>query len=68
MAITDFKDGHQLPQAPKEPLKHAPAGWLETLAQSDEDIAAGRVVPIDDVLKELDDMIVSMDATPAPKP
>jgi len=45
------------PDRPRKPLKEAPANWAETLLESDEDIAAGRVVPVDDVLKELDDMI-----------
>jgi len=56
MAMMNIKDGARL-KRPRKPLKEAPATWLETLFESDEDIAAGRVVPVDDVLKELDDMI-----------
>jgi hypothetical protein len=48
--------------------KKAPADWAETLRESDQDIASGRVVPIDDVLKELDEVIAGMEPSPALKP
>ena len=37
--------------------KHAPAGWLEALAESEAELAAGLTVPMEDVLRELDNAI-----------
>lgn len=68
MAIMNFDAGQGVRQASLDALKDAPAGWLETLQESDEDIAAGQVVPVDEILKELDKMIAGMDTNPASKP
>jgi predicted transcriptional regulator len=37
--------------------KKAPAGWLEALAESEADLAAGRTVPLEKVLHDLDESI-----------
>jgi hypothetical protein len=44
--------------------KHAPAGWLEALAESEAELAAGKTVPMDAVLRELDDAIDRLTAKP----
>jgi predicted transcriptional regulator len=68
MAIVNSDHGSSVRQAAGNASKKAPASWVETLRQSDEDIAAGRVVPVDDVLNELDDMIAGMDMSASLKP
>jgi predicted transcriptional regulator len=68
MAIRKLDDSHAFRQLTQKASKKAPVSWVETLRESDEDIAAGRVVPIDDVLKELDEMIASMEPSPSSKP
>jgi hypothetical protein len=34
--------------------KHAPAGWLEALAESEAELAAGQTIPMDVVLGQID--------------
>ena len=41
---------------------HAPAGWLEILAESDADIDAGRIVPGEVVRQDLLDSLARMRA------
>ena len=40
-------------ETPTRPI--APAGWLEALAESEADLAAGRIVPGDEVMRDLTD-------------
>jgi hypothetical protein len=47
--------------------KQAPAGWLEALAISEAELAAGLTVPMDEVLQELDDSIRGLEAMKAPR-
>jgi hypothetical protein len=42
--------------------KHAPAGWLEALAESEAELAAGLTVPMEAVLRDLDDAIDHLQA------
>jgi hypothetical protein len=46
----------------------APAGWLEALAESDADLAAGRIVPGDVVLRNLKDGLARLEAKDAARP
>jgi DNA recombination-dependent growth factor C len=46
----------------------APAGRLEALAESDADLAAGRIVPGDVVMRELRDSLARLEAKKAAKP
>ncbi len=39
-----------------------PAGWLEALAESEADLAAGRIVAGDDVMRDLRDSLARLDA------
>jgi hypothetical protein len=43
----------------------APAGWLEALAESDADLAAGRIVPGDVVMRDLRDGLARVEAKAA---
>jgi len=45
-----------------------PAEWLEVLAESDADIAAGRIVPSDVVMRELRDSLARLEAKKAARP
>ena len=45
----------------------APAGWLEVLAESDADIAAGRIVPGDVVMRDLRESLARLEAEAAAK-
>jgi hypothetical protein len=45
----------------------APAGWLEALAESEADFAAGRIVPGDVVMHDLRDSIARFEAKAAAK-
>jgi len=45
----------------------APAGWLEVLAESDADVAAGRIVSGDVVLRDLQDSLARLEAKAAAK-
>ncbi len=42
-------------------LTSAPSDWLEALAESDADLAAGRIVPSDVVLRDLEDSLVRLE-------
>ncbi len=42
-----------------------PVGWLEVLAESDADLAAGRIVSGDVVLRELKDSLARLEAKAA---
>jgi hypothetical protein len=42
-----------------------PAGWHETLAQSEADLAAGRIVPGDAVIRDLRESLAGLEATAA---
>jgi hypothetical protein len=46
----------------------APAEWLEVLAESEADLAAGRIVPGDVVMRELRDSLARLEAKTAAKP
>lgn len=56
------------------PLPEAPAGWLEALAESEADLAAGRTVPGEVVHQLLRESMARLEAKqaakarPAPKP
>jgi len=39
-----------------------PAGWLEALAESDADLAAGRIVPGETVLRDLKESLARIEA------
>lgn len=43
-------------------LPTAPADWLEALAESDADLAAGRIVPGEVVLRDLKDSLARLEA------
>lgn len=45
----------------------APAGWLEALAESEADLAAGRIVPGEVVMKDLRDSLARLEARAAAK-
>jgi len=40
----------------------APAGWLEALAESEAQLAAGQIVDGEDVMRELDECIAELEA------
>jgi hypothetical protein len=42
--------------------KKAPAGWLEALAISEAELAAGLTVPLEKVLQEFDEDIRALEA------
>ncbi len=42
-----------------------PEGWLEVLAESDADLAAGRIVPGEVVLRDLRDSLARLEAKAA---
>ncbi len=44
----------------------APAGWLEALAEGDADLAAGRIVPGEVVLRDLKESLARLEAKAAP--
>ena len=48
-------------------LNHAvaPAGWLEVLAESDADIAAGRIGPGEDVMRDLRESLARLETNAA---
>ncbi len=41
--------------------EQTPANWIEALAESDADIAAGRIVPGEVIMQELRESIARMD-------
>jgi len=43
-------------------LPVAPAGWLEALAESDADLAAGRIVSGDEVMRDLRESLARLEA------
>ena len=45
----------------------APAGWLEVLAESEADLAAGRIVSGDEVMRDLHDGLARLEAKAAGK-
>ena len=47
------------------PLKIAPDGWLEALAESEADLAAGRIVPGETVRRGIRDAIARLEAKQA---
>ena len=49
-------------------LISAPAGSLEALAEGDADLAAGRIVPGDVVLRDLKDSLARLEAKAAARP
>jgi predicted transcriptional regulator len=42
--------------------RRAPQAWLDALAEGDADIDAGRIVPMEDVLAELEAALARMTA------
>jgi hypothetical protein len=46
----------------------APAGWLEALARSEAQLAAGQVVPGEEIMRKLRDSIARLEAQQAVKP
>ena len=46
----------------------APAGWLEALAESEAQLAAGQIVSGEEVLRELDECIARLEAKRAARP
>jgi hypothetical protein len=46
----------------------APDEWLDALAESDADLAAGRIVPGDVVLRDLKDSLARLEAKAAARP
>jgi len=50
-----------MPSAPQKP--QPPAEWLEALARSEAELAAGQIVSGDDVLWELDECILQLEST-----
>jgi len=40
----------------------APAGWIEALAESDADVAAGRIISADMVMRDLKDRLDRLEA------
>lgn len=44
-----------------------PAGWLEALAESEEDLAAGRIIPGDVVMRDLRESLARLEAKAAAK-
>jgi hypothetical protein len=49
-------------------LTSPPSDWLEALAESDADLAAGRIVSGDVVLRELQESLVRLEAKAAIRP
>jgi hypothetical protein len=49
--------------------KLAPAGWLEALARSETQLAAGQIVSGEEIMRELDESIARLEAgrTDGPK-
>lgn len=45
----------------------APAEWLEVLAESEADLAAGRIVPGEVVMRDLQDCLARLEAKAAAK-
>jgi hypothetical protein len=46
----------------------APAGWLESLAESEAQLAAGQIVDGEEVMRELDACITRLEAKQASRP
>jgi hypothetical protein len=46
----------------------APAGWLEALAESEAQLAAGQIVSGEEVMRELDESIARLEAKHAAEP
>jgi hypothetical protein len=46
----------------------APSGWLEALAESEAELAAGLTVPGDEIMRELHESIARLEAKRAGKP
>lgn len=47
------------------PPRHPPAEWLQVLAESEADLAAGRIVPGETVLQDLRDSLARLEAQAA---
>jgi predicted transcriptional regulator len=39
-----------------------PAGWLEAIAEGEADLAAGRIVPGDEIMRELRESLARLEA------
>ena len=59
---------YYLPMDDNPPNAPVPAGWLEALEESDADIAAGRIVSGDIVLRDLKDSLARLEAKDAVRP
>ncbi len=46
----------------------APADWLEALAESEAELAAGQTVPGDEIMRELHESIARLEARQPPTP
>jgi hypothetical protein len=46
----------------------APAGWLEALAESEAQLAAGQIVAGDQVMRELDECVAQLEGRQKIKP
>jgi hypothetical protein len=44
------------------PRSHAPASWIEALAESDADFEAGRIVSGEEVMRDLRDSLTLLEA------
>jgi hypothetical protein len=44
----------------------APAGWLDILAESEADLAAGRIVSGEEVMRDLRDSLARLEAKASP--
>jgi hypothetical protein len=49
-------------------LDPAPAGWLEAFARSEAQLAAGQVLPGEEIMRELHQSIARLEAAHADKP
>jgi hypothetical protein len=49
--------------SPIPPL--APSGWLEALDRGEAQLAAGQIVPADDIIRELDESLARLGASQA---
>lgn len=58
----EFRPNHAYPDVMDDPLPLAPPGWLEALAESEAELAAGLTVPSEPIMQRLRETIARLEA------